>query len=300
MALLLDYCYTGKIIITDENVEDLLQAADLLGFADVKETCAHYLMDQLVTENCLGIYQLAERFSCMQLSQKAESFMKKNFAAVSKYSEILSLDAMCLKSIIESDDICIDSEFQLLQFIFEWVESDMQARRKMIAILLTAVKLCFIPPKKLREISRRSLIQDDLALQNVIEKAIFCHCECAGISMRPSCSSWLYILGGERSFMKETRSIEYFDCQTIKWKGAAKLPSTRVSCAVVVLGRKLYVIGGIQRKTKLNSVECYDIFLGKWKNVAHLVICCGEVKAAALNGNIYVAGGSCSRQNTCR
>jgi hypothetical protein len=50
----------------------------------------------------------------------------------------------------------------------------------------------------------------------------------------------------------------------------------------------------------LNTVQCYDPETAAWKNVAHLTKCQGEVKAAVLDGNIYVAGGSCTGQATCR
>lgn len=100
--------------------------------------------------------------------------------------------------------------------------------------------------------------------------------------------------------MKETRSIEYFDCERMEWNNTVKLAGSRVACAVTVLGNTLYVIGGSRQGTKLNTVQCYDPESAAWKNVAHLTKCQGEVKAAVLDGNIYVAGGSCTGQATCR
>ena len=300
MELLLDFCYSGEITVTENNVEDLLLAADLLGFSHSKESCSSFLQDQLDPGNCIGILQLGEKHTCAKLCSKAESYILRNFKDVAECNEILSLDVKQLKYLLESDDINIDNEFEVLQVIFNWVENDSKTRRNMLPFLLPAAKLSFISPKKLREISKQSLIQGDIFLQNIIEEAMICHCECAGMPMRKSCATWLYILGGERSFMKETRSIEYFDCERMEWNNTVKLAGSRVACAVTVLGNTLYVIGGSRQGTKLNTVQCYDPESAAWKNVAHLTKCQGEVKAAVLDGNIYVAGGSCTGQATCR
>ena len=300
MELLLDFCYTGEIIVTENNVEDLFLAADLLGFSHAQEACASFLLDQLDLGNCIGILQLGEKHACTELCSKTQSYINTNFKAVAECNEILSLDAKRLKDFLESDEIVVDDEFEILQFILSWVQNDVKKRRKMLSFLLPSAKLSFIPPRKLRETSKHSLIQADIFLQNLIEEAMICHCECAGVPMRKSCAKWLYILGGEKSFMKETRSIEYFDCEKMEWNSAVKLAGSRVACAVTVLDNILYVIGGSRQGTKLSTVQYYDPQTGMWKNAAHLTKCQGEVKAAVLNGNIYVAGGSCTGQATCR
>ena len=300
MELLLDFCYTGELTVTRRNVEDLLLASDLLGFSLAKEACASFLHDQLEPGNCLGILQLSEKYACVKLCSETEDYVNENFKAVAKCDEILNLDAKQLKYLLESDKIDVDNEYEILEMIFTWVKNDAKKNRKFLPFLLPAAKLCFIPPKRLREASEESMIQGDIFLQNMIEEAMICHCECAGMSMRGSCATWLYILGGERSFMKETRSIEYFDCERMEWDTAMKLPGSRVACAVTVLGNKLYVIGGSRQGAKLNTVQSYDPQSTVWKNVAYLTKCQGEVKAAVMNGNIYVAGGSCIGQATCR
>lgn len=300
MQLLLDFSYTGQITVTEKNVENLLLASDLLGFTIAKDACAKFLEDQLDAANCLGILHLSKKYSCKGLSSASQSFLNKHFKAVAKSDEILKLDAKQLKALIKSDDLHIDCEFEMLQLIMKWVNQDPENNRKWLSHLIPAVKLSFIPPKQLMEISKLSFIHGDIFLQDIIEEARICHCECAGMQMRNSCASWLYIFGGEKSFMKETRSIEYFDCESMEWKETIKMSCGRVACAVTVAQNKLYVIGGYRRGDKLNTVQCYNPETKTWKNVSHLSKCQGDVKAAVLNGNIYVAGGSCSGQSTCR
>ena len=300
MELLLGYCYTGELTVTENNVEDLLLAADLLRFDYAKDACTSFLIDQLDPGNCIGILQLGEKYICTELCSSATSYVNKNFKAVAEHREILDLDADQLKGLLECDEIVVDSEYEILQVIISWVQNDTKKRRKFLPYLFPVAKLHFIPPRQLYQISEHSLVHGDILLQNMIAEAMTCHCECAGEPMRKSCASWLYILGGEKSFMKETRSVEYFDCEKMEWKMTTKLSGSRVACAVTVLDNKLYVIGGRRQGAKLNIVQCYDPQSGTWRNVTHLAKCQGEVEAVVLNNNIYVAGGSCTGQATCR
>ncbi|XP_026681069.1 kelch-like protein 17 isoform X2 [Diaphorina citri] len=61
MALrhLVDFSYTGEIMITEENVQVLLPASSLLQISSVREACCKFLMRQLHPSNCLGIRSFA-------------------------------------------------------------------------------------------------------------------------------------------------------------------------------------------------------------------------------------------------
>lgn len=43
LRLILDYCYSGIIKITQENVSILLETAHQYGFKEIKEECSTYL-----------------------------------------------------------------------------------------------------------------------------------------------------------------------------------------------------------------------------------------------------------------
>ena len=56
LSVLIDYIYTGKITISDDNVEGILSVANFLQLQSVKDTCANVLKEKLTVSNCLGIY----------------------------------------------------------------------------------------------------------------------------------------------------------------------------------------------------------------------------------------------------
>lgn len=57
MDLLLDFMYTCSIVISVENVQQVLQGASLLGLTSLRNMCAHFLQSRLTPSNCLGEFE---------------------------------------------------------------------------------------------------------------------------------------------------------------------------------------------------------------------------------------------------
>merc|ERR1719354_1271207 len=62
-------------------------------------------------------------------------------------------------------------------------------------------------------------------------------------TMREAYMSWMYILGGEQSFLREMKSCEFFNFETGQWDFGFSLHGPRTSFSAVTHGEKLYVIG---------------------------------------------------------
>lgn len=80
LNLLVEYMYTSNIYITEENVQILLQAANLLILTEVKQACCDFLQSQLDPSNCIGIRGFADMHGCMDLFNYAENFIEQHFA----------------------------------------------------------------------------------------------------------------------------------------------------------------------------------------------------------------------------
>ncbi len=87
------YVYSGQISITEETVQILLPAANLLQLSDVKEACSEFLKLQLHPSNCLGIRAFADLHGCMDLLAAADTFIQFQFAEVVEGEEFLALNA---------------------------------------------------------------------------------------------------------------------------------------------------------------------------------------------------------------
>ncbi|XP_029348144.1 kelch-like protein 2 [Acyrthosiphon pisum] len=74
LQLLVDYIYTGEIMVTKENVQALLPAANVLQLDYVNEVCAEFLQKQLDSSNCLGIKAFADLHNCTKLLSSSEAY----------------------------------------------------------------------------------------------------------------------------------------------------------------------------------------------------------------------------------
>ncbi|XP_003241641.2 kelch-like protein 12 isoform X2 [Acyrthosiphon pisum] len=110
LQLLLDYIYTGEIIVTKENVQGLLPASNLLQLEFVNGACIEFLQKQLDASNCLGIRVFARLHNCTELLASSETLIKKQFLEVVKSDEFLSLSFEDVVKIISCNDLAVPYE----------------------------------------------------------------------------------------------------------------------------------------------------------------------------------------------
>ena len=49
---------SGQVFLTQNSVQDILAAADMLGLPEVLDACADFLKNELHPSNAIGIYRL--------------------------------------------------------------------------------------------------------------------------------------------------------------------------------------------------------------------------------------------------
>ena len=84
---LINYFYTAEIRINQNNVQNMLSAANLLDVPPVREAASRYLDQHMDETNCLGIQSFAEIHSCHALQRKAKAFALTHFSEV-RYSNL--------------------------------------------------------------------------------------------------------------------------------------------------------------------------------------------------------------------
>lgn len=77
--IILNYLYTSEIVLDEENIQNILQAADLLLLAELKQACCEYLLKCITPQNCLGIWDFASRFNCSWVRLKTTQYIENNF-----------------------------------------------------------------------------------------------------------------------------------------------------------------------------------------------------------------------------
>ena len=99
----------------------------------------------------------------------------------------------------------------------------------------------------------------------------------------------VWVSGGARSVRDWTPSDELYSIKEgVGWTRAAAMPEGRQGHAMVGIGRKLYVIGGVG---ETNRTLIYDTTTRRWTTGAPIPAGRNHLRAAVWDGRIWVLGG---------
>ncbi len=134
---LVDYAYRGVLDITEDNVEDLFSAANLLELPAALELCGAFLLQHLHPSNCIGFAVMADRYRCKELREQSQKFICDHFHDVFIEDEFLSLSRHDLVSILTCDDLCVvNTEETIYEALKFWVKHDPREREELLEELL--------------------------------------------------------------------------------------------------------------------------------------------------------------------
>ncbi|XP_060872931.1 kelch-like protein 3 [Metopolophium dirhodum] len=141
LQLLVDYIYTGQIMISKENVQVLLPAANFFQLDFVKIACIEFLQTQLDPQHCIGIRAFADLHNCLELLSSSEAYIRKKFLDVVKGKEFLSLSTEEVIELISSNVLNAPSEEKVYECVIKWVNYKLNDRYDSLPKLMEHVRL---------------------------------------------------------------------------------------------------------------------------------------------------------------
>lgn len=168
---LVDFVYTGRLTITQTNVEALTRTASRLHFPTVQKVCGRYLQQQLDATNCLGICEFGEQQGLFGVAAKAWAFLRENFEAVAQEDEFLQLPRDRLATCLASDLLQVQPEQSRLEALLRWVRHAPQERAAHLPELLSLVHLDAVPRPCVQQLlATEPLIQESEACQEALSQ----------------------------------------------------------------------------------------------------------------------------------
>lgn len=260
LKLIIDFAYSSSLTISEENVQGLLAAANLLQITSLVDACCDFLEAQIDVGNCLGIAAFAELLSCEQLYRASWRFAQDNFHDVWRMEEFLSTPASLLKELVESENLHVLSEEEVLECVLLWYQHDTQARVNAMKALLHHIKLPLIPWSTLSDtiLTDPALSSDPRCQQLLASAKSYQSCpkmaeqfidtpNYAKYLPRKSVgrSLFLYVVGGETTPGRSTvGSVERFNPSKSSWSVLAPMATGRRGVGITFLNGLLYVLGG--------------------------------------------------------
>jgi len=75
---IVDFAYSGRIAISADTVQKLLETANYLGIEQVKNGCCKYLADRFNVSNVLSVLTMADGLGLQSLVSRVKSFLLIN------------------------------------------------------------------------------------------------------------------------------------------------------------------------------------------------------------------------------
>ncbi|GAA31368.1 Kelch-like protein 3 [Clonorchis sinensis] len=318
LVRLMDFFYTGLIQVNVGNVQNLLQAANLLQLSPVKDACCSFVTTQLHPENCLGILRFARWHDCAALADASYQFAVERFVNVSTGKAFLTLGADEVEQLISSDRL-IAPEDRVFEAVRHWVEHKFEERKQFAGRLFDQVRFGLLSRELVLQLSKSAdfLVQNPWCKEHLFQTLV-CRLSSSdgNSSTHPtvfrchySSSKVLLVPGGWNE--GTLRSVEYFDfcngrwmsgattsvgrseTQTHNYSGIPDLEVARQRYGMAVVRSRVYVIGGVIEDKPTRTVTIFITAENRWTSGPELHFKRDRVSVAALNTKIYAMGGDC-------
>ncbi|KAM9692808.1 kelch-like protein 30 [Dama dama] len=304
VAQLVDFVYTGRLTVTQGNVEALTRTASRLHFPAVQKVCGRYLQQQLDATNCLGICEFGEQQGLLGVAAKAWAFLRENFEAVAREDEFLQLSQERLAACLAGDLLQVQPEQSRLEALLRWVRHDPQVRAAHLPELLGLVHLDAVPRPHVQQLlASEPLIRESEACREALAQG---H-EGALLALPQKLEEVLVVVGGRALEEEEEEGAEelapqagnfaFYHTKAKRWMALPDFPDHhKWGFSLAALNNDIYVTGGSRgsRTDAWSTTEawCFPLKEAAWRPVAPMLKARTNHASAALNGEIYAVGGT--------
>ena len=157
LKIVLDSIYSGDLQVNDENVFDVLVAADHLQVTSVVQQCCDYLQTQFVqlrfdVETYCQICTIADRHGLTNLQEATQCNMASMYKDICESEEFLfHMDADQLLSLLSRDDLNAPSETFVFKSVMQWIQHKKEERMPLAAKVIGGVRLGLVDIRKIIE-----------------------------------------------------------------------------------------------------------------------------------------------------
>lgn len=170
MEVIVNYMYSAEIDINDDNVQDILTAANRFQIPSVFTVCVNYLQKRLNKKSCLAIYRLGLMLNCARLAMAARDYVADHFETIAKDDDFLGLAPPELFAIIGADALNVEKEEAVFECLMRWIRKDKDKRVKSLVEAFDFIRFRLLPEKYFKEkVEKDDLVKADPEVQKKIK-----------------------------------------------------------------------------------------------------------------------------------
>ena len=147
LKIVMDSIYSGDVHVNNENVFEVLLAADYLQVTSVVQQCCDYLNTEYVqlrfdVQTYCHICTIADRHGLTDLQEATQRKMASMYKYICESEEFLShIEADQLLKLLSRDDLIAPSESFVFKSVMQWIKYKKEERMAVAAKVIGAVRL---------------------------------------------------------------------------------------------------------------------------------------------------------------
>ncbi|ESN98498.1 hypothetical protein HELRODRAFT_84578 [Helobdella robusta] len=309
LRALLEYSYTGSIVINDANLQDVLEAADHLQFNEVLTFCARHLRDELTVDNCLHFLRLAETYGLQECKRDTKAFILDNFVPVSKNEDFKQITAELLCELLADDRLRAPSEMDVFKVVCLWLEGPGMALSLYFQVL-SLIRYGLMSAEQVESIYSHPVLRGD-ACRDVLQAGLSYHMKLFSqpVTSAPhvckmrAYKDCLVVMGAgylDNTLCTNMMAAPIKGGQLGPFVSLAPTKDRRYFAAVAVVNDFVYVVGGQTAMAgdgshATNNAFRYNPRDGKWLQISSMSVPRTHFSLIALPNCLVAVGGKHNR-----
>lgn len=299
---LLDYFYTGKVLISEKNVEELLKGAKYFSSQTLKSHCSDYLLRSLRKDNCLYYMHLATTYELKEVANSAYDGIRDNFhywASPKGILELVYCPHQIFGRLLRDENLHVQNEDQTFLALLQWVKHKRTEREKFFKKFFACIHLNAISNKTLLAACREVLLFEDhtaplTRIETVLTERKHGSPQSLTLYQRKGAlMDSVVILGGQKAKGKFNSGVFAYVIEENIWLKLTEMPYKAAALSATSLGKYIYVSGGTTEQISgLKTAWKYDTDTNSWIKLPDLPIGLVFHTMVTCGGAVYSVGGS--------
>eukprot|EP00116_Pleurobrachia_bachei_P003186 sb/3463448/ len=165
MKVVIDYMNTGKLAITEGNIEEVYLTADFLQIDIIKRRCQELFVKHIGSSNCIRMYELGQQHGMPRVVELSRKMMLKCFEQISEDLEYFEFSCGLLVSLLSDSDLNISKEETLINVVRKWVSHKHDERSSFKDDLVQCIRLELLSEKRFERFLRSDFLCYDVDLR---------------------------------------------------------------------------------------------------------------------------------------
>ncbi|XP_044299981.1 calicin [Varanus komodoensis] len=299
---LLDYFYTGKVVISEKNVENLLKGAKYFSSQTLKSHCSDFLLRSLKKDNCLYYMLLANTYDLKEVGNAAYDVIRDNFhywAGPEGITEFVHCPPHVFSRLIKDENLHVQNEDQTFLTLIQWAKYKKSEREKYFKKYFAHIHLPAVSTKTLLAGCREVLLFPDHSgplsrIEGVLSERKQGNMQSLTLYQRKGAMiDSVVILGGQKEKGKFNNGVFAYIIGENIWLKLTEMPYRAAALSATSLGKYIYVSGGTTEQiTGLKTAWKYDMDTNSWVKLPDLPIGLVFHTMVTCGGAVYSVGGS--------